>query len=161
MDLKKLLIALSSSPFVSQMITMYSPYFPYIQSITWLVFGDVLLGLLAYTKEKYGSLHPAYILKSFRSRKLLSKFGIGVMFFAGLFLIHKSDILLFKLGIAENEAGIWWCVAYGLYEITSVLENLGRLNFPIAKQIKNWINSKVPAELKAVETTKAEEKQNG
>lgn len=158
MDFKKIFLALSTSPFVTNIVTHYAPYFPYISAVTWAVVGDCLFGLLANTKEKYGSLHIAFVLKSFRSRKLLSKFGIGLLFFLGLFFIDRSDLLIQKLGVGKQEAGIWWCVAYGLYEVTSILENLGRLDFPVARQVKNWINSKVPPELQNVEKTKAEEK---
>lgn len=156
--LKKIGLAITTSPILVNFLTNYNPYVSYIEAVTWLVFGDCLTGLLASTKEKYGSLHIAFIFKTFRSTKLIKKIFLGFLFFMGLFFIHKSDILLTELNISENKAGIYWCVAYGLYEITSILENFGRLDFPIAKQIKNWINSKVPPELQNIEPKKGEDK---
>lgn len=148
MGFKKVILSLLSSPFIVDLLTHYAPYFPYIKAVSILVVGDVILGILATCFESYKSIHPALILKTFKSYKLLRKFGIGILFFVGLHQIDTSDVLLMKLGMDQYEAGIYWCVAYGLYELTSILENLGRLNFPIAKQVRKWINSKVPDEFK-------------
>lgn len=148
MDLKKVLLSVSLASWVEQKIIHYAPYFPYIEAVTTLVIGDIILGILADCYKKYNTLHPAAILKTFKSTKLKKKFLIGMLFFAGIFFIDSGDILLQQLNMTPKQAGIWWCVAYGLYELTSILEKMGQLDFPVAKQIKNWINSKVPDELK-------------
>lgn len=151
MDLKKLLLSFSLTPWMAEKVAHYAPYFPYIEACATLVVGDIILGLLADCYKKYDTLHPAAILKTFKSTKLKKKFAIGCLFFSGIFFIDSSDILLQKLNVGPKEAAVWWCVAYGLYELTSILEKMGQLDFPVAKQIKNWINSKVPNELKQEE----------
>lgn len=148
MNPKNLMASIAASPLVVKFLEHYAPYFPYIQACSTLVLGDIILGILADCYKKYDTLHPAAIFKTFKSAKLKKKIAIGVLFFAGIFFIDSSDILLQKLNAGPKEAAVWWCVAYGLYELTSILEKMGQLDFPVAKQIKNWINSKVPEEMK-------------
>lgn len=154
MDLKKILVAISSTPWVANLIIHYGPYFPYIKACTTLVIGDIVLGLLAACYEKYKVVNLATLMRTFKSHKLIKKFVLGVLFFAGLYYMDASSVLLQKLGVDQHDAGIWWCVAYGVYELSSILENMGRLDFPIAKQVKNWINAKMPEDMKDKEEPK-------
>lgn len=148
MGYKKLIASLLSSPFIMEILTHYAPYFPYIQSVTYLVIGDIITGIMSACYEKYGSYHPALLIRTYKSTRLLKKFFIGFLFFLGLHYIDSSDVLLIKLGMTQYEAGIYWCVAYGIYELSSIMENFGRMDFPVAKQVRRWINTKVPDEMK-------------
>lgn len=154
-DFKKLYLAMCASPLILQ----YLPYSEKIHAIKWLIVGDIITGILADVYEKKNSLHPFYILKEFRSKKLVfyyddkgrlqfGKLVLVTLFSMGLFFIHKANPLMVQFNLPEYEMGQWYCIAYGLYELFSLLENLGRLNFPIAKQIKALINNKLPTELK-------------
>ncbi len=139
-DLKKLVTSLLASPF----IVMFAPYSELIESVLLLALIDILLGLPADAKEKYNSVHPAAVMRTFKSRKLLSKVGVFAVFFIGLAAAHLASPLLAQFGVEEFKAGLYFCSAYGIYEFTSILENCGRLGLPIAKPIVQWVNSKFP-----------------
>lgn len=150
MDLRKLIPSLLASP----LLLTFEPYFVLVKAVFLLACLDMLFGLLAASKQKYNSLHPAAILKTFKSRTFLRKLLVFGLFLVGLAAAHIANPLLLQFGLTEFEAGKYFCAAYGLYEVTSLFEKLGMLDMPVAKQIVKWINSKVPVELQTTEEKK-------
>lgn len=130
----KLLMALVVSP----LIMFYDPYSALIQAIGILVIMDIATGIFAAKKEG----------QDIKSRAFLRKIPQVVLFLFGLAAAKEASPLLVEFGIAEHQIGKWFCALYGAYELFSVLENLGRLGLPVAKQMSDLLRSKLPDDVK-------------
>lgn len=130
----KLILSALISPFMM----FFEPYNALVKAIGILVVMDVATGIAAAKKEG----------TSITSKSLWSKIPVVGLFLVGLAAAKISSPLLLEFGIEAHQAGKWLCALYGVYELFSVLENLGRLGLPVAKQIMNLLKSKLPEEIK-------------
>lgn len=135
------------SAVVSPLFMYFDPYSALVKAIGILVILDVVSGILAARKEN----------KPISSRVFLKKIPQVILFVFGLAAAKEASPLLLEFGIEAHRAGKWFCALYGVYELFSILENLGRLGLPVAKQFSQLLQSKLPEELKAPnETVKTE-----
>jgi phage-related holin len=125
---------------LTPVLTFFEPYELLVKAIGILVVIDITSGIIAARKEG----------KDLSSRRFLSKVGQVGLFLVGLFAAKEASPLLAEFGIATHQAGKWFCALYGAYELFSILENLGRLGFPIAKQFANLLKTKLPDDVKQV-----------
>ncbi len=131
-------IKLLLASIVSPLLMFFDPYSVLVKAIGLLVIMDIMTGLAAAKKEN----------KALNSRSFLRKVPQVVLFLFGLAAAHLASPLLIEFGIAALQAGKWFCALYGAYELFSVLENLGRLGMPVAKQMSDLLRSKLPDDVK-------------
>jgi phage-related holin len=136
------------SAILSPILMFFEPYTILVQAIGLLVVIDILTGMFAARKEG----------KDLTSKSLWNKVPRVGLFLCALSAAKISSPLLLEFGIAEHQAGKWLCALYGAYELFSILENLGRLGLPVAKQMAELLKSKLPEDIKkATEEIKASE----
>lgn len=128
---------------IAPLLLFFEPYSALVKALLILVIIDILTGLFAARHEG----------KPLTSRRFLMK-GLQVgLFFVGLAAAKAGSPLLEEFGIEAHQAGKWFCAFYGVYELFSILENLGRLGLPIAKQFASLLKSKLPDEVKNLPDT--------
>lgn len=128
----KLLYALIISP----IFMFFEPYDALVKAIGLLVILDIVSGMFAARKEG----------KDLTSKSLRKKLPIVGIFLFALAAAKIASPLLEEFGIASHQAGKWLCALYGAYELFSILENAGRLGFPVAKQLADMLKSKIPSD---------------
>jgi len=133
---------------ISPILMFFDPYSALVKAIGLLVVIDIISGILAAKKEG----------QPLTSKALWNKIPRVALFLCALAAAKIASPLLLEFGIAEHQAGKWLCALYGAYEFFSVLENLGRLGLPVAKQLSELLKSKLPEDIKkATEEIKATE----
>ena len=130
----KLIISL----FLTPILILFNPYAILVKAIGALVVIDIITGIMAARKEG----------KPITSKAFKAKIPVVGLFLIGLAAASVSSPLLQEFGIEVHQAGKWLCALYGAYELLSVLENLGRMGLPVAKQLSEMLKSKLPAEVK-------------
>lgn len=125
---------------ISPILMFFEPYAVLVKAIGMLVCIDIFTGALASKKEG----------KPVTSKALRAKVPVVGMFLIALAAAKESSPLLMEFGIAAHQAGKWLCALYGMYELLSVLENLGRLGLPVAKQLSEMLKAKLPEETKDI-----------
>lgn len=125
---------------VSSILMFFDPYIILIKAIGILVVIDIISGMFAAKKEG----------KHLTSKSLWKKVPRVGLFLIALAAAKISSPLLFEFGIAEHQSGKWLCALYGVYELFSILENLGRLGMPLAKQMAELLKAKLPEDIKPV-----------
>jgi phage-related holin len=134
--LHKVLYSLILSP----LITFYSPYETLLHPIFALMILDIITGIVASRKEG----------KAIESKQAWPKLARVGLFLIGLAAAQYAGPLLFQFGVLELQAGKWFCGLYGIYELFSILENLGRLGLPIAKQFADMLKAKLPSDVQKI-----------
>lgn len=132
-------VKLQYSAALSVLLLFFEPYSALVKAIGILVALDIVTGLVAARKD--GS--------SLTSRRFLAKVVHVALFCVGLAAAGAASPLLAEFGIEQHQAGKWFCALYGAYELFSVLENLGRMGLPVAKQFSALLKSKLPDEAKS------------
>ena len=130
MDVKtrlKLFYSLVLSP----LLMFFEPYMILVKAIGILVILDIITGIMAARKEG----------KDITSRGLYKKIPIVGLFLLGLAAAKVSNPLLIEFGIEQHQAGKWLCSLYGIYELLSILENLGKLGLPVASQLADKLKA--------------------
>lgn len=130
----KLIFSLLLSP----ILAFFEPYEALVKAIGLLVALDILTGIVAAKKEG----------KPIQSRSFLKKIPQVVLFLFGLAAAKFASPLLQEFAIEAHQAGKWFCALYGMYEFFSILENLGRMGLPVAKQFSDLLKSKLPDDIK-------------
>lgn len=126
--LKKLLISLIISP----LFMFFEPYTALVQALGILVVIDIATGVLAARKEG----------QDIKSRSFFKKLPQVGLFLVGLAAAKISSPLLEEFSIEAHQVGKWLCALYGVYELLSILENLGRLGLPVAHQLAELLKNK-------------------
>ncbi len=129
----KLIYSIALSP----LMIYFEPYSVLVKAIGVLVALDIISGMIASRKEH----------KPISSRRFLRKIPQVALFLFGLAAAKEASPLLMEFGIEAHQAGKWFCALYGIYEFFSILENLGRLGLPIAKQFSALLQSKLPEDI--------------
>lgn len=140
----KLLYSLLMSP----LLMFFEPYSGLVKAIGILVALDILTGMMAAKKES----------KDLTSKSLWAKLPRVGLFLIALAAAKISSPLLMEFGIEAHQAGKWFCALYGLYELFSILENLGRLGLPVARQFLELLKKKLPDDIKQITEDKMEDK---
>lgn len=123
---------------LAPLLTFFDPYSALVKAIGLLVTTDIFTGILAARKEG----------KPIQSRSFLKKIPQVALFLIGLAAAKFASPLLEEFAIDAHQAGKWFCALYGMYEFLSILENLGRLGMPVAKQFSDLLKKKLPEEMK-------------
>jgi phage-related holin len=131
---------LTYSALIAPLFMYFEPYSILVKAIGVLVVFDIVSGVLASRKEGI----------DFQTRKLLDKFKPLGLFLFALAAAKEANPLLMEFSIESHQAGKWICSFYGVYELLSILENLGRMGLPVAKPIMDLLKSKLPKEISEI-----------
>lgn len=132
------------SAILSPILMLFDPYTALVKAIGILVIFDIVTGIIAAKKEN----------KDITSRGFFRKLPQVGLFLVALAAASVGSPLLAEFGIEAHQSGKWLCAMYGAYELFSILENLGRLGLPVAKQLQDLLKSKLPDEMKNIEVPK-------
>jgi len=111
---------------------------PFLKSIFALVIIDVILGLICAKFYRFEDIKTRRFVEKIRELGLFSV-GLAAFIFSAQAFAH--------FGLSKMWGAKFYCSAYMIYELFSILENLGDMGFPIAKQIKEVLKKKIPTEL--------------
>lgn len=128
-SLKKILLSF----FLTPLLIFFSPYLVLIKAISLLVLFDIVTGIAAARKEH----------KDIKSRSFFRKIPQLALFFVALAAAQVSNPLLLEFSLETHQAGKWLCGLYGVYELLSILENLGRLGLPVADKFAEMLKAKI------------------
>lgn len=140
------LAKLSLSALLSPILVAFDPYATHVWAIGLLVIIDIASGMAASKKEGID-------ITSERAWPKVVQVGL---FFVALAAARAASPLLEEFSIQSHQAGKWFCALYGLYELLSILENLGRLGLPVATQFLSLLKSKLPKEITDLEKEKTQ-----
>jgi phage-related holin len=123
----------------SAIISFYAPVQSLLLPILWLVIIDIVTGVYcARIVEK----------KPLNSRGLFKKLPQITMFLVAITAALHANPFFVTFGLPEYQAVKLVFAFYGLYELFSILENLGKSGLPVAKQIINILTAKLPDDVK-------------
>lgn len=130
-------------PVLIYLLTIFFAFFEPIEillaSILWLVLIDIVTG--AY--------YIRMVLKEpLTSRGFFKKLPQVAKFLVAVVAALHADPFFVQFGLPQYQAAKLVISFYGLYELFSILENLGKSGLPVAKQIINILSAKLPAEIK-------------
>lgn len=131
-------VKLAISSILGLAVTFMGDTTPFVKAVFMLVVIDIITGMIA---AKYFRKQDLTTKKFVRKVRELGLFGVGLAAF-----IIANDAFL-QVGLASGWAAKFFCSTYMFYELFSILENLGDMGFPIAKQIKQALKAKLPKEL--------------
>lgn len=102
-----------------------------------------------------------YVAKAVRKEDLTSKKFRGkihqiAIFAVGLCAMLWADSSLQVFGVQEHQGARLYIALYAFYELFSIVESLGAMGLPIAKDIKSFLSAKKDAII-----PKEEEKEDG
>lgn len=131
----KALLSLILTP----IIAFYQPIESLLSPILWLVLIDIISGIyVAKIIEK----------KDLTSREFFRKLPQLAMFLLAISASLHADPFFVQFGIESFQSSKLVISFYGLYELFSILENLGKSGLPVAKQLANLLKSKLPEDAK-------------
>lgn len=133
-DLKLLILSLTTA-----LVTFFEPIEVLLASILWLVLIDIITG--AYL-VRIVNKEPLTSRGFFKKLPQVAKFLVAVV--AAL----HADPFFVQFGLPQYQAASLVISFYGLYELFSILENLGKSGLPVAKQITSILSAKLPTEIK-------------
>lgn len=127
------------SSIIAPLVAFYAPVSDLIVPILWLVLFDIVTGIYAVRiVEK----------KPLTSRGFFKKLPQVVMFLIAISASIHADPFFNTLGIEQFQSAKLVISFYGLYELFSILENLGRSGMPVARQLVRILQAKLPEEVK-------------
>lgn len=124
---------------VTPLLAFYEPVSSLILPVLWLVIMDILTGMYATRIVER---------KPLTSRGFLRKLPQLVMFLVAIAASLHADPFFNELGIEKFQSAKLVISFYGLYELFSILENLGRSGLPVAKQFAAILQAKLPDNVK-------------
>lgn len=132
---------------LTPLLAFFEPVNGLIIPILWLVLLDILTAMYLVRIVKKEAL---------TSRGFFKKMPQIAMFLVAVSASLHSNPFFTQFGLPEHQAAKLVFSFYGLYELFSILENLGGAGLPIAKQISDMLKSKLPDEISKniSETTK-------
>lgn len=140
-------IKLILSAIISPLVMYFDPYLVLLKAIGILVALDIITGILAKTKEEYKIITLETVKRTFKSRRFFSKVIHLGLFFLGLVAAKESSPILAEFGIEPHQGGKWFIALYGVYELFSVMENLGRLGLVGADLFSKFLKKKLPEDV--------------
>lgn len=133
-DLKKLLMVV-----LTPLFAFFEPVSLLIIPILWLVLIDIITGMYLVRVVKKEPL---------TSRGFFKKLPQVVMFLIAVVASLHANPFFVQFGLPEHQAVKMVVSFYGLYELFSILENLGNSGMPVAKQLTKLLSAKLPDEVK-------------
>jgi phage-related holin len=121
------------------MLAFFEPINTLLFPILWLIFIDILTGVYLVRIVKKEAL---------TSRGFFKKLPQVCMFLVAVVASLHANPFFVQFGLPEFQAVKMVMSFYGLYELFSILENLGRSGLPVAKQISTMLAAKLPDEVK-------------
>ena len=134
MQLKTILL-----PLGSLVLAFFEPVSMLLLPILYLVIIDILTAM--YVIRFYDK-------QPLTSRGFFKKLPQVLLFLVAVIAALHADPFFVTFGIAQFSAAKWVISFYGLYELFSILENLGRMGLPIAKPIAEFLSAKLPSQIK-------------
>lgn len=125
---------------ISPLLAFFEPVSFLIIPILWLVLLDIITGMYATRVVE---------LKPLTSRGFFKKLPQLILFFIAIAASLHADPFFTTFGLAPHQSAKLVISFYGLYELFSILENLGRAGLPVAKQFSRILQAKLPDEVKA------------
>lgn len=116
-----------------------------LPSVAALVALDIVLGMYVARVIKKEDL---------TSKKFRGKFQQVAVFGVGLYAMIWADTSLQIFGIAAHYGAKMYIALYVFYELFSILESLGDMGLPIAKEIRGLLLAKKNAIIKPEEENK-------
>ncbi len=123
----------------SAIISFLAPINLLLMPILWLVVFDILTAMYCVRILQKQPL---------TSRGFFKKLPQLSLFFIAVVAALHADPFFVTLGVPVHQAAKLVISFYGLYELFSILENLGKMGLPIAKQLMNILSAKLPYEVK-------------
>ena len=130
MDIKTIKLTLSA--ICSYIYTLFEPSFPLLQALAIVMIIDFVLGVW----------QAFSIGKKFDPKKFLSKLkeaGLFVVVLAAAIFINP---LWEQYGLKAHLIANYLISAYGFYHFFSILQNAGKMGFPLASVLQKFIESK-------------------
>lgn len=127
------------SSLIAPLFAFYEPVGVLIIPILWLVMIDVITGMYATRIVER---------KPLTSRGFLQKLPQILMFLIAIAAALHADPFFVEFGIEKYQSAKLVISFYGLYELFSILENLGRSGLPVARQFARILQAKLPDEIK-------------
>lgn len=137
-QIKKSVLSLLISP----VLLFFSPVAMLVKALLWLVLIDIITGMYS---AKFADK------KDLTSRGFIKKLVPLSLFFLALTASLHAGVFFAEFGIDKIQPAKWVVSFYGLYELFSILENLGKCGLPVAKQIAAFLKQKLPTEVKIEE----------
>lgn len=133
-DLKSFLLMV-----LTPILAFFEPVALLIVPILWLVLIDIITGMYLVRIVKKEPL---------TSRGFFKKLPQVVMFLLSVIASLHANPFFMQFGLPEHQAVKMVVSFYGLYELFSILENLGNSGMPVAKQLTKLLSAKLPDEVK-------------
>ena len=127
------------SALVAPLLAFFEPVTALIIPILWLVLFDIITGMYVVRVVEKNAL---------TSRGFFKKLPQVVMFLIAISASLHADPFFGEIGIEKFQSAKLVISFYGLYELFSILENLGRAGLPIARNILNILQAKLPENIK-------------
>lgn len=119
----------------SAIFKMFEPSFPMLYTLCGIIALDFFFGL-------YHSYH--YEHKKFDPTKFLKKLKEIGAFIVVLFATISINSFWKTYGLDAQYVANYFMSAYGFYHFFSILQNAGKMGFPIASYFQKFIESKAP-----------------
>lgn len=126
------------SALIASLAAFYTPVHSFIMPVLWLVGFDIITGV--YVARFIDN-------KDLTSRALFRKLPQLLMFLVAMTAAMHADPFFVQFGLEQHQSAKFVISFYGLYELFSILENLGKSGLPVAKQIASMLKSKLPEEV--------------
>lgn len=127
------------STILASLTAFYMPVKGFVMPVLWLAFLDIITGLyVARTIDKV----------AITSREFFRKLPQFAMFIVAVTAAMHADPFFVHFGLDPYSSAKFVISFYGIYELMSILENLGKSGLPVAKSVSNFLKNKLPAEVK-------------
>lgn len=121
---------------VTPIINLVAPVQHLFMPLIWLVVIDIISGIY---KNRIKKKQPITSKKFFERKS-----KVVLVWTLGLLTMLLADKFLLEVGIDGHWAAKVYCVWYALYEVISILENLGDSGLPGAKNILKLLRGRLP-----------------
>lgn len=126
-------------PIATALLVFFEPIEVLLLSILWLVVIDIITGIYV----------ARFIQKeAITSRGFFKKLPQVTKFLVAVIAALHADPFFVQFGLPSYQAAKLVISFYGLYELFSIMENLGKSGLPIAKQFTAILTAKLPEEIK-------------
>lgn len=133
MKVKLLLSALFAS-----IVSFFDPVMHLLVPMLYLILFDVVTGMYV---AKFVDRIPL------TSRRFLRKLPQLVLLTVAISAALNADPFFVNFGLSQNQGASFVISFYGVYEVFSIFENLGKSGLPVAKQLTKILQAKLPQEI--------------
>lgn len=134
LDLKTIIL-----PLATTILAFFEPIEVLLHSILWLVLIDIITGI--YVARVINK-------EALTSRGFFKKLPQVAKFLVAVVAALHADPFFVQFGLPGFQAAKLVISFYGIYELFSIMENLGKAGLPVAKQFTAILTAKLPEEIK-------------